>query len=380
MSEAYIVGAVRTPMGRGKADGSLHGLHPSDLGAIPLKELVKRAEIAPEVIEDVIYGCVTPVGEQGLNIARTSVLAAGFPITVPGVQINRMCGSGQQAVTFAASSVSAGTYDVAVGGGVEMMGRVTMGSDAGPIAESIQDRFDIINQGVSAELIAEKWDLSREELDAFALESHRKADEAQKAGYFEAEIVPVELADGTVFDKDETIRPGTSMEKMASLRTVFKDDGVVTAASSSQITDGAAAVLLANEEGAQRHGLRRRARIVKTAVVGSDPTIMLTGPIPATRKVLEKAGLTVDDIDLFEINEAFAPVVLAWARDLEVPAEKTNVNGGAIALGHPLGGTGGRLIATLLHELERRQARYGLVTMCIGFGQATATIIERLDG
>lgn len=380
MSEAYLVGAVRTPMGRGKADGSLHGLHPSDLGAIPLKALVERCEVPAEAIEDVIYGCVTPVSEQGLNVGRTAVLAAGFPITVPGVQINRMCGSGQQAVTFAASSVAAGTYDLAIGGGVESMSRVSMGSDAGPVADSIQDRFDIINQGLSAELIAQKWELTREELDAFALESHRKAHEAQKAGYFEKEIVPVELADGRIFAADETIRPGTSMEKMGSLKPAFKEDGIITAATSSQITDGSAAVLVANEEGMKRYGLKPRARIVKTAVVGSDPTIMLTGPIPATLKVLEKAGMTADQIDLFEINEAFVPVVLSWQKELNIPEEKVNVNGGAVALGHPLGGTGGRLITTLLHELERRKARYGLVTMCIGFGQATATIIERMDG
>ena len=379
MSEAYVVGAVRTPMGRGKADGSLHDIHPADLGAIPLKALVERAGIEPELVEDVIYGCVTPVGEQGCNIGRLSVLAAGWPITVPGIQINRMCGSGQQAVTFAASGVAAGTYDLAIGGGVEMMSRVAMGSDVGPLPDSLHDRFDLVNQGLSAELIVERWGLTREDLDAFALESHKKADQAQKAGHFDAEIVPVTRADGRVFDKDETIRAGTSMEKMASLRPAFKEDGVISAASSSQITDGSSAVLLANEAACKRHGLKPRARIVKTAVVGSDPTIMLTGPIPATQKVLQKAGLTVDDIDLFEINEAFAPVVLAWQKDLGIPDEKVNVNGGAIALGHPLGATGGRLVTTIVHEMERRKVRYGLVTMCIGFGQATATILERVS-
>ncbi len=378
MSDAYIVGAVRTPMGRGRAEGSLHNFHPSDLGGFALSEVVKRANVSPEHVEDVIFGCVTPVGEQGLNVARTCVLAAGWPISVPGVQINRMCGSGQQAVTFAASGVSSGTYDLAIGGGVESMSRVSMGSDAGPVAESIQDRFDIINQGLSAELIAEKWGLTRTELDHFALESHRKAHEAREKGYFQKEIVPVKLADGSTMEHDETIRHGTTMEKMASLRTVFKEDGVVTAATSSQISDGASAVLVANEDAVKKHGFTKRARIVKTAVVGTDPTIMLTGPIPATQRVLEKAGMSIDDIDLFEINEAFVPVVLSWQKDLSVPDEKLNVNGGAVALGHPLGATGGRLITTLLHEMERREVRYGLVTMCIGFGQATATIIERL--
>lgn len=378
MSDAYIVGAVRTPMGRGKADGSLHGFHPADLAAIPLREVVKRAEVKPEAVEDVIMGCVTPVSEQGLNIGRNAVLAAGFPITVPGVQLNRMCGSGQQAVSFAASSVAAGTYDLAVGAGVESMSRITMGSDAGPIADSINDRFDIINQGLSAELIAEKWNLSREAIDAFSAQSHVKAAKAQAAGFFEKEIVAVELPGGKVFAKDETIRPDTTAAKIGTLKPAFRPDGRISAGSSSQITDGAAAVLVANEAGMKRYNLKPRARIVKTAVVGSDPTIMLTGPIPATRKVLEKAGLTKDQIDLFEINEAFAPVVLAWMKELGIPEDKVNVNGGAIALGHPLGGTGARLITSLVHELERRKARYGLVTMCIGFGQATATIIERV--
>ncbi len=379
MHEAYIVGAVRTPMGRGKADGSLHPIHPADLAAIPLREVVKRAEIPPEAVEDVIYGCVTPVADQGLNVGRNAVLAAGLPISVPGVQLNRMCGSGQQAVSFAASSVAAGTYDLCVAGGVESMSRVTMGSDAGPIPDSIQDRFDIIPQGLSAELICEKWGLTREEIDTFSAASHAKAAKAQAAGWFDREIVAVELPDGKVFDKDETIRASTTVEKLATLKPAFRADGRITAGSSSQLTDGSAAVLLANGEGCKRYGLKPRARVVRTAVVGSDPTIMLTGPIPATRKVLEKAGLGVADIDLFEINEAFAPVVLAWMRDLSIPEAKVNVNGGAIALGHPLGATGARLVTSLVHELERRKARYGLITMCIGFGQATASIIERVS-
>jgi acetyl-CoA acetyltransferase family protein len=378
MSQAYLVEAVRTPMGKGKPDGSLHGIHPVDLAAVPLKELIRRAGIAPTVIEDVIYGCVTPIHEQGSNIGRLAVLAAGWPITVPGVQINRMCGSSQQAVSFAASSVQAGTYEVCIAAGGESMSRVAMGADGGPLPGSIEDRFEIINQGLSAERIAAKWELTRKQLDQFAVESHSKAAAAQQAGHFQPEIVPVIRSDGTPFEQDETIRPGTNLEKLGTLRTVFQEDGCVTAGTASQITDGAAGLLIASEKGLEKHGLKPRARIVKTAVVGSCPTMMLTGPIPATRAVLDKAGLTLDQIDLFEINEAFAPVVLAWQKDLEVPSEKINVNGGAIALGHPLGGTGARLFTTLLHELERRQVRYGLVTMCIGFGQATATIIERV--
>jgi acetyl-CoA acyltransferase len=378
LSEAYLVEAVRTPMGRGKPDGSLHGIHPVDLGAIPLVELLRRTGVEPEAIEDVIYGCVTPIHEQGSNLGRLTALAAGWPITVPGVQINRMCGSSQQALSFAASSVQAGSYDLCIAAGGESMSRVPMGSDGGPLSESIEDRYEIINQGLSAERIAAQWELTREDLDQFAVKSHAKAAAAQEAGYFRREIVSVKRPDGSLFEADETIRPGTSLEKLATLRTVFQEDGVVTAGSASQITDGAAALLVANETGLKRHGLRARARVVQTAVVGSCPTMMLTGPIPATRKVLERAGMSLDTIGLFEINEAFAPVVLAWQRDLEVPSEKINVNGGAIALGHPLGGTGARLVVTLLHEMERREVRFGLVTMCIGFGQATATILERL--
>lgn len=379
MHEAYLVEAVRTPMARGKADGALHGIHPADLGAIPLAELLRRSGLSPEAIEDVIYGCVTPCGEQGSNLGRLAVLAAGWPIEVPGVQINRMCGSSQQALSFAASSVKAGTYDVCIAAGGESMSRVAMGSDGGPLPESIEERFEIINQGLSAERIAAQWELGRERLDAFAVESHARAAAAQEAGWFEREIVAVEREGQEPFERDETIRPGTSPEKLATLRTVFQEDGVVTAGTSSQITDGAAAVLVANERGLKQHGLRPRARVVQTAVVGSCPTMMLTGPIPATRKVLERAGMELDAIDLFEVNEAFAPVVLAWQDELGVPSEKVNVNGGAIALGHPLGGTGARLVTTLLHEMERREVRFGLVTMCIGFGQATATILERIQ-
>jgi acetyl-CoA acetyltransferase family protein len=380
MPNAVIVEACRTPIA--KKDGWLRGIRPDDLLAIVLGALVERSGIPPAQIDDVIAGCVTQTGEQGVNIARNAVLAAGLPLTIPGTSVNRLCGSSQQAVSFAAQAVMSGMNDVVVGAGTESMTRVPMGSDVSTFSEKLTERYELIPQGLSAELIAEKWGLARADLDRFSYESHRKALHAQQEGRFKKEIVPVEVKDGervvAVVSKDEGPRPETSVEKMATLKPVFKPDGIVTAASSSQISDGAAGLLVTSEHAAKKLGLRPRARFVAMAAVGVDPTLMLTGPIPATRKVLEKAGLKLEDIDLFEVNEAFASVVLAWQKELKVDPAKVNVNGGAVALGHPLGCSGARLLTTLLHELERQKLRYGLSTMCIGMGQGTATIIERL--
>jgi acetyl-CoA acetyltransferase family protein len=381
MSDAVIVGAVRTAVG--KKNGRLSAVRPDDLAAHVLRELVERVGVDPTEVEDVILGCVDQVGEQGMNIARNAALIAGLPLDVCGTTLDRMCGSGQQAANFAAMGVMSGQYDVVIAGGVEHMTRVPMGANAmgpgeGPLSPRLQERYNIVPQGISAELIAEKWGLEREELDELAARSHEKAGRAIAEGRFRREIVPVTLPDGSVFDTDEGVRVPVNREKMASLAPSFKPDGVVTAASSSQISDGAAALMLVSAEKARALGLRPRARVVATALAGVDPTIMLTGPIPATQRVLRKAGLALDDIDLFEINEAFASVVLAWERELHPDMSRVNVNGGAIALGHPLGCSGAKLMTTLLHELERRGGRYGLQTMCIGFGQGIATIIERL--
>ena len=381
MREAVIVGAVRTAVGR--KNGKLAGVRPDDLAAATLAELVRGVGVDPAEVEDVILGCVDQLGEQGFNIARNAALIAGFPVDVCGTTLDRMCGSGQQAVNFAAMGVMAGQYDVVIAGGVEHMTRVPMGSNAvgpgeGPLSPRLQDRFNIVPQGLSAEMLAELWGLKREELDAFAAASHEKAGRAIAEGRFAREIMPVTLPDGSAFATDEGVRVPVNREKMASLAPSFKADGVITAANSSQISDGAAALMLMSAERARSLGLRPRARIVATALAGVDPVIMLTGPIPATRRVLQRAGLRLDDVDRFEINEAFASVVLAWERELHPDMERVNVNGGAIALGHPLGCSGARLLTTLLHELERTGQRYGLQTMCIGFGQGIATIIERL--
>ena len=381
MNTAVIVGAVRTAVG--KKNGKLSGVRPDDLLALTLKELVARTKVDPNEIEDVVIGCVDQVGEQGFNIARNAALIAGFPLDVCGTTLDRMCGSGQQAANFAAMGIMAGQYEVVIGGGVENMTRVPMGSNGqgpgdGPISPKLSERYNIIPQGLSAELIAEKWGLKREELDEFSAQSHEKVGRAITEGRFKREIVPVTLPDGSVFDTDEGVRVPVNREKMASLVPSFKTDGVITAANSSQISDGAAALLLMSEAKAKALGLKPRARVVATALAGVDPTIMLTGPIPATQRVLKKAGMTLDQIDLFEINEAFASVVLAWERELHPDMARVNVNGGAIALGHPLGCSGAKLMTTLLHELERTGKRYGLQTMCIGFGQGIATIIERL--
>jgi acetyl-CoA acetyltransferase family protein len=380
MREVVIVEAVRTPVGR--RGGALKDVHPVVLAAMALRELVRRAGVEPAVVEDVVMGCVSQVGEQGLNIARNAVLQAGFPIEVPATTVDRQCGSGQQAIHFAANLIQSGVCDMTIGGGVESMTRLPLGSSlatgGNPFPESLLEMYPMVHQGLSAEMLVDQWHLTREALDAFGLRSHQRAAAAAAAGHFEREVMPVSLADGSAFTRDEGIRPDTSLEKLAGLQPAFKPDGRITAGSSSQISDGAAAVLLTTPEKAAELGLRPRARIVAQKVVGVDPVSMLTGPIPATKAVLAKAGLSLDALDLIEINEAFASVVLAWEHELQPDMERVNVNGGAIALGHPLGASGARLMVTLLHELERRGGRYGLETMCCGGGLGTATIIERV--
>ncbi|MHB8156666.1 MAG: thiolase family protein [Desulfocucumaceae bacterium] len=382
MREAVIVEAVRTPLGKKK--GSLYNTRPDDLAALVLVELVKRAGIEPGIVEDVIMGCVSQVGEQAMCAGRQAVLLAGFPPHIPSVTIDRQCGSSQQSVHFAAQAIMAGDMDIVIAAGIECMSRVPMGSSLGAASfnPKMIEKYGAFNQGISAELIAEKWGQTREMLDAFSAESHRKADAARKAGYFQKEIMPVEvtLPDGStgLFKEDEGIRPATTVETLAGLRSAFKTDGKITAGNSSQISDGAAAVLMMSMEKARELGLKPRARVVARTVIGDDPVLMLSAPIPATRMALKRAGLTISDIDAYEVNEAFAPVPLAWLHDLEADPEKLNPQGGAIALGHPLGASGARIMTTLLHYLERTGKRYGLQTMCEGFGMANATIIERL--
>jgi acetyl-CoA acyltransferase len=391
MPEAVIVDAVRTP--GGKRNGKLRNWHAVDLASEALRALVERNSLDPSAVDDVIMGCVSQVGEQAFNVGRNAVLAAGWPESVPATTIDRQCGSSQQALHFAAQGVMAGAYDVVVASGVELMSRVAMGSslgkDAGwPFGPRVTARYEpvggLVNQGIGAEMIADQWGISREELDEFSAESHRRAARATAEGRFEREIVPVHVRDDDGHDteervtSDEGIRPDSSVETLAKLKPAFKEGGKVTAGNSSQITDGASAVLIMSEERALKLGYRPRARFHAFALAGVDPVTMLTGPIPATTKILERTGLTLDDIDLIEINEAFASVVLAWQREHKVDLEKVNVNGGAIALGHPLGASGAKLCATLLNELERIDGRYGLLTMCEGGGLANATIIERL--
>jgi acetyl-CoA acyltransferase len=384
--EAVIVEAVRTAVGR--RNGRLKDWHPVDLMAQVLSALVERTGIDSGLVEDVIVGCVSQVGEQSLNVGRNAVLAAGFPETVPGTTVDRQCGSSQQAIHFAAQGVLSGAYDIVIAGGVESMTRVPMGSSSQgpgmPFGSQMLRRYDngLVHQGISADLIAQKWELSREELDEFSLESHRRAARATAEGRFRSQIVPVEVKneDGTtsIFDKDEGIRSDTSLEKLASLKPAFKPDGLITAGNSSQISDGAAALLIMERAAAERLGLKPRARFVKFSLAGDNPIMMLTAPIPATFKVLERAGLTLDQVDLIEINEAFASVVLAWQHETGADLQRVNVNGGAIAIGHPLGASGARLTTVLLHELERTGGRYGLQTMCEGGGMANGTIIERI--
>ncbi|MFO7591090.1 MAG: thiolase family protein [Acidimicrobiia bacterium] len=385
MQTAVIVDAVRTPLGR--RNGTLKDWHPVDLAAHTLEALVSRTGIDPALVEDVIMGCVMQVGDQAGNVGRNAALAAGFPESVVGTSIDRQCGSSQQAAHFAAQGVMAGAYDVVIASGVETMTRVPMGSSflpgSMPFGPKVFDRYDLVPQGLSAEMIAEQWGIDREANDALSVESHRRAARATDEGRFEAEIVPVPVTtdDGeSLFARDEGIRPDSSVAKLAQLKPAFKPDGgVITAGNSSQITDGAASALIMSEEKAVALGLRPRARFHAFALAGVDPVMMLTGPIPATTKVLDRAGMTLDDIDLVEINEAFAPVVLAWEQEHHPDMSKVNVNGGAIALGHPLGCSGTRLLATLLNELERTDGRYGLQVMCEGGGMANATIIERLS-
>jgi acetyl-CoA acyltransferase len=386
MSDAVIVAAARSAIGKKK--GSLAATRADELLAKVLKGLVDRAKVDPKEIDDVVAGCVTQAGEQGWNIARTAALMAGFPVEVTGTSVNRQCGSSQQAFHFAAMAVMSGQMDAVIAAGVESMSRVPMGSDGMvppspllPFSPMFAERFNFVPQHTSAELVAEKWGISRRQCEELSLASHQRAAAAREGGRFKAEIVPLEvkLPDGTtrVFENDEGIRPESTLEKMASLAPVVKPDGVVTAATSSQISDGAAAILVTTREKAERLGMKPRAKVVATAVAGVDPVMMLHGPIPATQKVLARAGLRKEDIGLVEINEAFASVPLAWSKELGWGLDAVNVNGGAIALGHPLGGSGARLLTTLLHEMERRDVRYGLCTMCIGFGQATATILDR---
>lgn len=372
--EVFIVEALRTPIGR--RDGMLRAVHPVDLAAHTLRSLIERAALPAAAVEDVILGCVTQTGEQGANIARLATLQAGFPIEVPAFSLNRMCGSSQQAIHNAAQAIAAGDADLVIAGGVESMTRVPMGSDWGQNVIPRGFPFELQHQGAAAEQLARKWKLARGDLDDYSYVSHLRAAGATSDGRFRREIAPLARRQEMVVD--EGIRFGPDRAKMGTLKPAFSDDGLITAANSSQISDGAAAVLLSSEQGLARYGLRARARIVARVAVGSDPVLMLDGPIPATRRVLERAGLSLDAIDLFEINEAFASVVLAWQSALGVSLDRVNVNGGAIALGHPLGASGARLMATLLHELERRNGRYGLQAMCIGHGMATATVIERL--
>lgn len=388
MPNAVIVDAARTPVGR--RNGKLKDIHPVDLASIPLKALVERNGVDPGLVEDVIMGCVMQTGEQGLNVGRNAALAAGFPEDVVGTTIDRQCGSSQQSAHFAAQGVMAGAYDVVIAAGVESMTRVPMGITAQqgpgmPFGPLVMDRYagGLVPQGVSAEMIADKWGLSRAELDELSLESHRRAARATEEGRFATQIVPVELPDGTTMTTDEGIRFETSLEQLAALQPAFKADGVVTAGNSSQISDGAAAILIMNEDTADELGLTPMARFVSFSLAGVDPVTMLTGPIPATSKALERAGLTVDEIDLFEINEAFATVTAAWraehgGSDPMALWGRTNVNGGAVALGHPLGASGARLMTTLVHELVRTGGRYGLQSMCEGGGMANGTIIERI--
>jgi acetyl-CoA acyltransferase len=383
--EVVIVEAVRTPIGRGRLDvGYYKDTHPNELLGRTYRELVRRSGIDAEDVENVIAGAVSQVGEQSNNIARNAWLQAGLPVTTPASTVDMQCGSAQQAVNFAAAQIAAGVHDVVVAGGVEHMGHLPMGSNVAhadefgtPFPPALMDRYQLIPQGLSAELIADKWEISRAELDEFGVRSQQLAARATDEGRFEREIVPFSV-NGSTYVTDQGIRADTNLETLARLRPAFKPDGKITAATSSQISDGAAAVLLMSREKADELGLRARARIVDQVTAGVDPVIMLTGPIPATQMILERNELKIDDLDLIEINEAFASVVMAWKRETGVDMSKVNVNGGALAIGHPLGSTGARLITTLLHELERSDNELGLVTMCTAGGTGPATLIQRV--
>jgi acetyl-CoA acyltransferase len=383
MSDAVIVAAVRTPVG--KRNGGLSGVHPVDLSAHVLGALAERAGVNPEVVDDVIWGCVSQVGEQTFDIARNAVLAAGWPQSVPGVTVDRQCGSSQQSVHFAAAGLVSGQYDVVVAGGVESMSRVPMGSSIGqpgvnPSGSGLHTVFHDVppNQGIGAEMMVERWGLTRTQLDEYSLGSHAKAAAAIDEGRFAAQIAPVKLEDGTVIDTDEGVRRGGSLETMAKLKPAFKPDGTIHAGNSSQISDGSAALLMMTSEKARELGLTPLARVHTAVLAADDPVIMLTAPIPATRKALAKSGLKVDDIGVFEVNEAFSPVPIVWLAEIGVDPARLNPNGGAIALGHPLGGSGARIMTTMLHHMVDNGLRYGLQTMCEGGGQANATILELL--
>jgi len=383
-NDAVIIAAVRSPIGIGKPEkGELSGVHPVDLSAQVLDGLMAKAGVDGAVVDDLIWGCVSQVGEQGVNVARNAALAAGFPEDVTGVTVDRQCGSSQQAAHFAAAGVIAGQYDVVIAGGVESMSRVPMFSNMaggdGPFGPRMLARYNnqLVMQGVSAEMIAEQWNLSRQQLDEIAVASHERAARATEAGLFAEEIIPIDTPNGTV-TADQGIRPGTTMETLAGLKTPFKEDGVVTAGNASQISDGGAALLIMSGAKAMELGLQPMARFHTFAMAGVDPVIMLTGPIPATERAIAKSGLSIGDIGAFEVNEAFASVLGAWYAETGADPQKTNANGGAIALGHPLGGSGARLMTTLLHHMQRNDIRFGLQTMCEGGGMANATIIELL--
>jgi acetyl-CoA acyltransferase len=383
--EVVIVEAVRTPIGRGRPDkGYYKDIHPNELLGTTYQQLIERTGIDASIVETVIAGAVNQVGEQSNNIARNAWLQAGLPITTPASTLDMQCGSAQQAVNLAAAQIAAGVHEVVIGGGVEHMGHLPMGSNVAhpdefgtPWPQALMDRYELIPQGLSAEMIADKWEISRAELDEFGVRSQQLASRATDEGRFEREIVPFSV-NGSTYVTDEGIRPDTNLETLAKLKPAFKPDGKITAATSSQISDGAAAVLLMSREKAEQLGLEPRARIVDQVTAGVDPVIMLTGPIPATRMILERNELTINDLDLIEINEAFASVVLAWKRETGVDMDRVNVNGGALALGHPLGSSGARLVTTLLHELERSDSELGLVTMCTAGGTGPATLIQRL--
>ncbi|RNB88835.1 thiolase family protein [Brevibacillus nitrificans] len=381
--EVVIVEAVRTPIG--KRNGMLSGIRPDELASKVLRELIDRTGIDAGCIEDVILGCVSQVGEQAGDIARIASLIAGFPIEVPGTTIDRQCGSSQQAVHFAAQAILSGDMDIVIAGGVESMSRIPIGSasQGAKLSPKLTAAYEIMHQGLSAERVVEKWGLSRAQLDEFSAQSHARALKAQDEGRFEREMMPISIpnAAGTfsLMTQDEGPRKGSTVEKLGTLKPSFLENGRIHAGNASQISDGAAALLLLSKEKAIHLGLKPRARIVARSVVGSDPTLMLTGPISATKKVLQKAGLTLAEMDLYEVNEAFAPVPLCWLAEVGADPEKLNTNGGAIALGHPLGASGARVMVTLLHELERTGKRFGLQAICEGMGMANATIIERLD-
>ena len=383
MREVVIVEGCRTAVGR--RQGVFSNYRADDLFADVLDALVKRAGIDKSIVEDVIAGCVTQVNEQAMNVARTALLIAGFPVHVPGVTIDRQCGSSQQAVHFAYQAIASGDMDIVIAGGVESMTRSPMFANVGETKPSkrLTDKHQIVNQGISAELIADKWGFTREQLDEYALRSHQLALKAIKNGYYQDEIVPITVTDEhgneVVVDVDEGPRADTSLDILSELKPVFKEDGKITAGNSSQMSDGASAVILMSKEKALELGLKPKAKIIARSVIGSDPTLMLTGPIEATRQVLKKAGLSLDDMDRYEVNEAFAPIPLAWIHDLEADMDKLNVNGGAIALGHPLGATGTKLLVSLINELERMDGKYGLLAICEGMGMANATVIERIS-